>query len=165
MVVETAYLKNAMETWGDTVLRLACSSLRDKNDAEDVYQAVFLKLYNSKQVFMSEEHLKAWLLRVTINCCKDELKSARRNRTEPLEEHYASSAVFEVADEVDEELMAAVSELPEKQRVALHLFYFEDLSTEEIASITNEKPSTVRSHLHRARQALRTSLGESSYER
>jgi RNA polymerase sigma-70 factor (ECF subfamily) len=172
-------------------LRLAASTLGDRADAEDVFQTVFLRLFSSGKRFTDDEHMKAWLLRVTINCCKDELKGARRQRVVPLEtasvtplasmestasaspttEGQTSQSVdgriigtdfTEVDSESDtgERLQLALAELPGRQREALHLFYHDGYSTDEIAAIMEEKPSTVRSRLHRARQSLKTKLGE-----
>jgi RNA polymerase sigma-70 factor (ECF subfamily) len=166
-------LERAINCWGDDVLRLAISTLGNRADAEDVFQTVFLRLFCSGKRFSDDEHTKAWLLRVTINCCKDELKGARRRRVVPLEAAAAVSEAqipsggsgdndFAEADDNDanEQLRKALAELPIKQRGALHLFYHDGYNTNEIATIMDESPSTVRSHLHRARQSLRMKLGE-----
>ena len=155
-IADTVALEGAMERWGDTVLRLAVSRMGNAADAEDVFQTVFMKLLKSKSRIDDEEHLKAWLIRVTINCSYDELR--KRKPTSALHE---TSVVFE-----DEEprlsktsLEKAIDSLvPPIRRTVIHLYYYEGYSTEEIAGITGEKPSTVRSHLHRARNALRISL-------
>ena len=155
-IADTVALEGAVERWGDTVLRLAVSRMGNAADAEDVFQTVFMKLLKSKSRIDDEEHLKAWLIRVTINCSYDELR--KRKPTSALHE---TSVVFE-----DEEprlsktsLEKAIDSLvPPIRRTVIHLYYYEGYSTEEIAGITGEKPSTVRSHLHRARKALRISL-------
>ncbi len=79
-----AFLEDAMHRWGDTVLRLALSQLRDASDAEDVFQDVFVRLLKDRTAFNDDEHLKAWLLRVTINRCRDIGRSGWKRRNEPL---------------------------------------------------------------------------------
>ncbi len=145
----------AVDVWGDTVLRMAARYMGNRHDAEDVFQTVFMRLLKFKDKIADEDHLKAWLIRVTLNCCYDELR--KRRPTAELEE---SDAV----EEMDEfslsktALERAIDGLAPAMKSAIHLYYFEGYSTEEIAEIFGEKPSTVRSHLHRARKALRISL-------
>ncbi|MEG0323657.1 MAG: RNA polymerase sigma factor, partial [Raoultibacter sp.] len=81
-----AFLQSAMETWGDTVYRLALNQTRSPVDADDVFQDVFLRLYNDTTKFESQTHLKAWLLRVTINRCLDVRRSGWKQRNTPLGE-------------------------------------------------------------------------------
>lgn len=148
-------LHAAMDAWSDTVLRLATCRLRSRTDVEDVFQSVFLKLFERKEAFISKEHQKAWLLRVTINCCNDLHRS-------PWSKHVALEEISEPSTAFEEDspcLDTLISHLPTKQRVAVHLHYFEGYSTDEIARITDEKPTTVRSHLRRARIALKLSIG------
>ena len=119
-----AFLEDAVGRWGDTVLRLAASRTGNRADAEDVFQTVFLRLHQGGKRFRDDEHLKAWLLHVTVNCCNDLHRSPWH-----------------------------------RKRTAVHLHYYEGYATEEIARITGERPATVRSHLHRARKALKIDLG------
>lgn len=153
--------KKAVDDCGDTVLRLAMSRLGNRADAEDVYQTVFLKLFQSPLRFRDGDHLKAWLLRVTMNCCNDIRRSSWHKRRAELDDAAAATLVAPADDddEDDEELALALSKLTDAQRAAVHLFYFEGYSTDEIAHLTGERPATVRSHLHRARKSLRTELG------
>ena len=130
-VLDAVALESAMERWGDTVLRLATSRMGSIADAEDVFQTVFMRLLQSRERFTDDEHLKAWLLRVTINCCNDVHRSPWSKRRAELDD-------------------------------AVHLFYFEGYATDEIAQITGERSGTVRSHLHRARKALKINLGAHS---
>lgn len=145
----------AMDEWGDTVLRMAVRRLGNVHDAEDVFQVVFMRLLRSKEKIVDDEHLKAWLLRVTLNCCYDVLR--RKKPTVALDEADGLEAekglsLSEIA------LHKALEALSPSQKTAVHLYYFEGYSTDEIAAITGDKPSTVRSHLHRARKALRITL-------
>lgn len=138
------------------VFRLALSYTGNKVDAEDVMQDVFLRLLESQPVFESSEHEKAWLLRVTINCCKSFLTSAWRTRARALDE---SASITDTYNE-HESVLAAVMKLPEDQRLCVHLFYYEDLSQDMISERTGMNKSTVKSHLFRARAALKESLKE-----
>ena len=162
----TIDVEGALARWGDTVLRLALCRTGNLADAEDVTQAVFLKLCERTASFESDEHLKAWLLRVTMTCSVDLARSQRTCACASEDElrHALDAEVREhenapLANALETERQAmcaaAVASLPEKQRMAVHLRYYEDLSSEEIARITGEKASTVRSHLFRARAALR----------
>ena len=102
-------------------------------------------------VFESDEHERSWLLRVTINKCKDSLKSAwRRN---PVEVIWCAPPPQESI-----ELLSAVMSLPEKYRIPIHLFYYEDMTIEEIARLTRQKPATVGTRLARARKLLKENL-------
>lgn len=152
---------SAIDDWGSTVLRLAISRLGCHADAEDVYQTVFLKLFQTNTRFRDEEHLKAWLLRVTINCCNDAHRNPWRKRRSELDTTAIARLETPVKNDNDgdEELARALAMLTDRQRTAIHLFYFEGYATDEIAKITGERPATVRSHLHRARKTLRDELG------
>ncbi len=154
-------LRQAMTTWGDAVYRLALSQTRSRADAEDVYQDVFLRLHNSNTAFTSEEHLKAWLLRVTINRCHDLAKSAWKRRTvafDPERDDVAEPAVAHDAE--DAAVWQAVGQLPEQLRAAVHLHYADGYPTEDIARIMQCQPSTVRTWLFRARERIRQLMAD-----
>lgn len=154
-----AFVEKAIEHHGNAVLRLAYARTRNKADAEDVFQTVYLKLCECDTAFADENHLKAWLLRVAANCCIDMQRSGHRaKRADADPESMAASD--ETAAQGNERLEAALDALPEKQRIAVHLFYYENKTGREIASIMGEKPSTVRSHLRRARIRLEALMGE-----
>lgn len=144
----------AVAQYGSAVYRLAYAMTRSRSDADDVFQEVFLRLHRSAPSFASEEHRRAWLLRVTANCAKSLLASPWRRRTPPLEDVYAYTDPD--ASAVDE----AMAQLPGKYRAVVHLFYYEDYQTEEIARLLGRSPSTVRAQLTRARQRLRELLEE-----
>ncbi|MDE6220365.1 MAG: sigma-70 family RNA polymerase sigma factor [Lachnospiraceae bacterium] len=148
----------------ETVYRLAYSLVRTRADADDIYQEVFLRYVRKAPAFDSEEHEKAWFIRVTINCCKNLWKSPWMQRRSALEndvlEREASyEGAWETGDE-DQLLIETVRQLPEKYRVVIHLFYYEELSVEEIGRITRSKASTVRTRLTRARRELKSLLEE-----
>ena len=130
---------------GPREYRLAFAQLRSKADAEDVFQEVFLRYVEKLPEFESPEHEKAWFLRVTLNCCRSLWRSAWHKRSVPLDENLP----FETRDQwgLHQELLR----LPKKYRAVLHLFYWEDMSTAEIAKVTGSTPAAVRKQLERAR--------------
>ncbi len=136
----------------NTVYKLALATTKHKANAEDVTQEVFLRCFRKDIVFESEEHIKAWLIRVTINCSKNLFASAWFKKTVPLEEEIQ----FESPEKGD--VYFAVLSLPPKYRTAIHLFYYEDYKISEIAEILCEKESTIKSRLSRARDMLKTKL-------
>lgn len=134
---------------GPRVYRLAFAQLRSKADAEDVFQEVFLRYVEKLPKFESPEHEKAWFLRVTLNCCRSLWRSAWHKRSAPLDENLP----FETRDQwgLHQELLR----LPKKYRAVLHLFYWEDMSTAEIAKVTGSTPAAVRKQLERARGMMK----------
>ena len=148
-----AFLEDAMHRWGDTVLRLALSQLRDASDAEDVFQDVFVRLLKDRTAFNDDEHLKAWLLRVTINRCRDIGRSGWKRRNEPLAERHAALAV-EAPDLLESDIWNAIGTLPPDLRAVVHLHYVEGYSTDEAAALVGCRPSTAGTGLHRARKLL-----------
>lgn len=152
-----AFLSRAMTDWGPAVYRLALAHTRSQADAEDVYQDVFLSLFNSSTMFESSEHLKAWLLRVTINRCHDLAKSSWKRRTVELDPEWDTPAVH-LQDEEDATIWDVVGKLPEQQRTAIHLHYVEGYSTEEIAQLAGCQPATARTWLHRGRLRVKELL-------
>ncbi|OUO88364.1 RNA polymerase subunit sigma-24 [Gordonibacter sp. An230] len=155
-----------MRDWGDAVYRLALSQTRSRADAEDVYQDVFLRLYNRTEPFSNREHQKAWLLRVTVNRCHDLARSGWKRRTVELDpERDAPLAGADGApdasgalDGEDAAVWEAVGKLPENLRAAVHLHYVEGYSTADVARILNSQPATVRTWLFRARARIRELL-------
>lgn len=143
-----AELERTMKQFGNTVYRLAYAQVRNRADADDIYQEVFLRYFQKRPAFQSEEHRKAWLLRVTINRAKSHLTSAWFRHTVPLEE---CATFSEPEERLLDEAMAA---LRPGDRQLLHLFYYEQLSVREIADLLNRKESTVRTQMTRARQRL-----------
>ena len=145
-----------VERYGQMVYRLAYARTGSRADAEDVAQEVFLRLVRKGPVFRDEEHGKAWLLRVTANCAGDLFRSPWRKRSRPLEE----AAALAAPEREENHVLEAVFSLPERYRAVVHLFYYEELSTAEIAAILGQKEGTVRTRLSRARGMLRTLLDE-----
>lgn len=147
----------------DMLYRVAVMKMKNVPDAEEVVQETFLRLVRqikSGKTFESEEHLKAWLLRVEINQGNTLLSSIWNNRTQGMEniseQGYEDEYNFGSAYEY-------VLKLPEKYRIAIQLHYYEELKTEEIADIMKTKPSTVRSYLRRGREKLKELMGADVY--
>lgn len=143
-------LEQVIRTYADMVYRLAYASMRNPTDADDVFQDVFLKYAEKSPSFASEEHRKAWLIRVTVNRCRSHYRSSWWKRISPLDEATQAAAPAPADPELDE----ALSKLPAKYRTVIHLHYFENYDTSEIAALTGQRPSTVRAQLTRARQML-----------
>lgn len=140
----------------DTVFRVAFNYLKSAADADDATQNVFLKLWKERKPFDSEEHIRNWLIRVTINECKTLLRSPWRN-AENIDD-YARTLQFETQEH--SELFYAVMKLPMKYRMPIYLYYYEGYSTEEISSILSVPRATVATQLRRGRDLLRKILQE-----
>lgn len=140
--------------YSDIVYRLAFARTGNRSDAEDLYQEVFLRYLTKAPAFTSEDHRKAWLLRVAVNCANRFHTAPWRKRTEPLSE------ALSVPAPEGEDLWEELRRLPEKDRTVLHLYYYEDMTTEEIAQMLDRNPATVRSQLLRARAKLKKLLVE-----
>ncbi len=149
-------INKAIERYADTVRRLCMLHLKNHADTEDIFQTVFLKYALHTEPFTDAEHEKAWLIRVTINACKDLLKSFFRSRTVSLDE------VLEQPAELPpdhREVLEAVLSLPQKYRDVIYLHYYEGYSAPEIGRILKKNVNTVYTLLGRARQQLRETLG------
>lgn len=146
--------ETAVLTFGPAVYRLAFSQLQNKADAEDVFQEAFLRYVEKAPQFQDEEHERAWLLRVTLNCCKDVFRSPFRKHRAQLEE----AENLPVWDPEEEQLLERLQKLSKKDRAVLHLFYWEDLTTEQVAKAVGCSPAAARQRLSRAREKLRREL-------
>ncbi len=142
------------ELFFDMVFRLALSRTGSKSHADDVVQEVFVRFFKTDTQFQSEEHIKAWLIKVTVNCSKNVFSSPWFKRTVPLSEELTFT------DTPSGDVYLTVHKLPQKYRTVIHLFYYEDMSVRQIAEVLSTKETTVKSQLHRAREMLRTMLGE-----
>ena len=140
----------------DTVFRVAMNYLKNKTDADDVTQNVLLKFYKSDVDFESEEHVKHWLIRVALNECKNFLRFPWQKYAS-LEDYMET---LEFTDTHSRDLFEEVMKLPEKYRIVIHLFYYEDYSIWEIASILKLSESNVKVRLSRGRTMLKNSLQE-----
>ena len=145
-------LEVLIDQYENTLYRAALAILGNPAEAEDAVQDTFLRWLEKCPKFESEGHEKAWLLTVTANGCKTRLRQAKRRPTVELLDIYPAQTQEERGT------MEAVLALPPRERAAIHLFYYEGYSTEEIAAITGQRPGTVRSRLSRAREKLREIL-------
>lgn len=146
---------NIYDRYSDRLYAAAFNICRQQQDAEDAVQDAFIRLYHSRKDFESEEHIKAWLLRVTINAAKS-TKRLFWNRMRSSYEEYMDSLAFE--EESDKGLMDEVLKLPEKYRIVIHLFYFEEYKVKEIAEILNTSENTVKTRLLNGRRILKDKL-------
>ncbi|EOS49793.1 RNA polymerase sigma factor [Adlercreutzia caecimuris] len=178
-----------VDAYADMVYRIALNQTRRGADADDVVQAVFLKLYEKPPVWLgrasaaeqadggrslrssrsaapnaaTDERLRAWLIRVTVNECRNLWRTLWHRRVELREVSDADTPPYEepaFSESAHERLYAALGELPEKCRIVVHLFYFEDMGTREIAAVLGIKEPTVRTRLVRARKLLKQTLKE-----
>lgn len=142
--------------YGNMVYRLAFARMQNRHDADDIFQEVFLRYVRRAPQFDNAEHEKAWFLRTTINCCKNVWASAWRRKTIALEEAAEQPMVYENEDV--QMLADALGQLAPKYRVAVHLYYYEGLTAEEIGRLQNIPAGTVRMQLSRARTMLKALL-------
>ena len=146
----------AIDRYADTVRRLCMLHLKNYADTEDIFQNVFLKYALSSIRFESEEHERAWFIRVTLNACRDLLKSFFRSRTVSLEDLEPISAALPPEHR---EVWEAVLALPEAYRDAVYLHYYEGYTAPEIGRLLGKNVNTVYTLLNRSRSMLREALG------
>lgn len=155
--MEQKQFLDALARYQDMVYHIALHQTGSRADGEDAVQEVFLRLLTAQRPPGEEGHLRRWLMRVTVNYCRDLQKSAWRRRRVPLED-VPEIPVFQREEEA--ELYREVMGLPEKYRTVLYLFYYEELSVREIAGVLEIKESLVTTRLSRARDRLRERLTE-----
>lgn len=154
-MISAEEMNEVVEEYADMVRRICYSYLKDYHDTEDIFQTVFLKYMKQRERILNKEHEKAWLVRVSINACKDHWKSFFRR-------HTVSFAEIDEPFYEPEDLgyvREAVLELPKKYREVIYLYYFEGYQTPEIASILRKKENTVYSLMKRGKELLKERLG------
>lgn len=149
-------INRAVDRYADTVRRICMLHLKNHADTEDIFQTVFLKYALSTVEFESEAHEKAWLIRVSVNACRDLLKSIFHRRTVPLDDLWNEP---EALAPEHREVLEAVLALPQKYRSAVYLHYYEGYTAPEIGRILDKNVNTVYTLLTRARTMLRETLG------
>lgn len=154
-------VNRAVDRYADTVRRICLLHLKNYHDTEDIFQSVFLKYLLYDGTFKNDEHEKAWFIRVTINACKDLLKSFYKKRIVPIE---AAQEMAFTEDNEHSEVLEAVLSLPQKYKDIVYLFYFEGYNAQEISKITLRKENTVYTLLARARKLLKDMLGGEDFE-
>ena len=151
----------AIDRYADMVYRLALSQMKNTMDADDLFQEVFVRLVRHVGDLESWEHVKAWLIRVTINCARKYYGEYWNRNIDYMEEPECMAddrETYELPE--DHPVRAAVEKLPPKYRLVVHLYYYEELSVAEIAQLTGQKEGTVKSQMHRAREMLKDILGK-----
>ncbi|WP_077622644.1 sigma-70 family RNA polymerase sigma factor [Sediminibacillus massiliensis] len=158
-------LVELMEMYGDMVLRIAYTYVKEKQLAEDLAQEVFIRCYQSLHTFEKRSSYRTWLYRIAVNQCKDYVKSwTFRNfipsDTLKLESSHESDTVSAhvLRQEEDSILFRNVLDLPVKLREVIIFYYYEELSVEEIAVLLGIKVNTVKTRLHRARKNLKQTM-------
>lgn len=145
--------------YGKTLFRICMVQLGNKQDAEDVIQEAFLKLMYKAPKFNNSEHEKAWVIRVTINLCKDIHRSIWRKRVvkmEDIEIYYGDSKDLSIVEEI--------LKLKTKYKEVIYLHYYEDYSIKDISEILKLSESAVKMRLKRGRESLKIGLEEEGYE-
>ena len=143
-----------VEKYADTVYRLAYAKTLSRQDADDVFQEVFLRYVRKAPSFESEEHRKAWLIRVTLNCAKNALTHSSRTELSIDDTELPTDGGYDGLDEA-EAVRTAMGSLPEKYRDALYLFYCEELSVAEVAKALGTTQGNVKVRLNRGREMLK----------
>lgn len=154
-------VNRAIDQYSDMIRRLCMIYLKNYADTEDIFQTVFLKYALNDQKFASQAHEKAWLIRVTINACKDLLKSFFRRRTVTLDEVIEQAAIRQ---NEHREVLEAVYALPQKYRDVVYLHYVEGYSAPEVSEILKKNVNTVYTLLTRSKQKLKEKLGDDGNE-
>lgn len=148
-------IEEVVNTYSDMVYRIALNILCNIDDANDVMQDVFLRLVRNKSKIKSKEHIKHWLIKVTINCSKSKATESYKKHTVSISE--ISESYISFSNEIDETI-GSVMKLPEKYKVPIHLYYYQQLTVEEISKILGITRSGVRSRLSRGRNMLKEIL-------
>lgn len=158
-MTDEIYIK-AVKLYADSLFKIAYSVCKNKDDAEDAVQQTFLNFYNCNRTFENDEHIKNYLVKITVNNCKHMFLSPWHKKVVLFDE-YCNDDYYTI-DNMDEhfEVYNAVMSLPEKYRIVVHLYYFEDYNVKEIANIISEKETTIQTRLMRARNKLKNLLKE-----
>lgn len=148
-----------INTYADTILRISYMYLKETHDAEDICQNIFLKLLVKNMKFEDLKHEKAWIIRATVNACKDHLKTRLWKRATLMDETIEIAA----PDEPESELIDLIMTLPKNYRISIYLHYYEGYPIEDIASMLGKSKNTVSAYLSRGRRKLKSLLSDDSY--
>lgn len=148
------------QLYGDMLYRLSMVYLNNPMDSEDVMQDAFMKLLTKAPDFADSEHEKRWLLRITINCCKNKLKEKWRRSKQSLVE-----GMYHLDTKEEYNLAEMIASLPHKLKAPIHLYYYEGYKVAEISQILNIGVSAVKMRLKRGRELLRLELETDGYQR
>lgn len=145
--------------YSNLIFKLSMTYLGNKSDAEDIVQEVFIKLFTNTESFKTPEHERFWIIRVTINMCKNHLGTFWHKNIVPLDSIQEQSEYTEYNNDILDMLYS----LPTNYRVALYLFYYENYSIEEISKILKVSKSAVKMRLKRGKEKLKLDLEENGY--
>ncbi len=152
----TKEYERILRLYSNDIYRIALLKLKNVSEAEDVFQNVFIKLYTCDNSFESDKHIKAWLLKVTVNECINVLKSSWNSKVlESINDNSSYDSSTSVTANDNTEVWNVVAALPQKYKDVIFLFYHEQYSTEEISQILDISAPNVRTRLKRAREILR----------
>lgn len=157
-------IETLIRQYGNDVLRTAYMYVKDIHSAEDIFQDVFIKVNQKLSTFEGNSSIKTWIIRITINTCKDYLKSAWNRRVVPMMDYQEDSIVSETDyDEVESQdtkelIKKSVLSLPEKYKDVVLCVYFQDMSIAETAKALQIAEGTAKSRLSRAREKLKSIL-------
>ena len=146
------YVEEALEKHADMIYRIALTRCDTIENAEDIFQEVFIKFSEKLPIFENEEHEKAWFIRVTLNLSKNLKSSYWNKKVVNLDENI----IFETQDEID--VFSAVCELPQNYKTVVYLMYYEGYKVKEIAELMNKSEGTIKTWLFRAREILKDKL-------
>lgn len=167
-VQKTQLIEQLMSQFGESILRLSYTYVKDWGKAEDIVQEVFLTCFLKLDTYRGEASLKNWLYRIAVNRCHDYVRSWSFRNIIPstmlklINSHDSSPELLLVQNEESLKLRNEILKLPIKYRESFILFYHEDLSIKEISHLLDTKEATIKSRLHRARRLLENSLGGES---
>ena len=146
------YMKEILDKYSDMVYRIALTRCQNRENAEDIFQDVFIKFSEKMPKFKNSEHEKAWFIRVTINMTINMLKLNWNTKVDELDENMVS----ETKEEID--VYSAVCKLPDNYRMVIYLMYYEGYKVKEIAEMMNQNENTIKTWLSRARDMLKEEL-------
>ena len=159
--VDNAKAEYLVQTYADMILRIGFTWLKDMDDAKDICQMALIRLLGDGHTFESPEQERAWVIRVTINLCKDWRKSAWFRHRAGLDD--AVHLTVDAPEPANDSLLQAVNMLPLKYRQVIYLLYYEEYTVSEIAAMLGQSPALVSTHLARARKKLKTMLGDDDF--
>ncbi len=169
--MDSAEVEIVAKKYLDSVYRVAINYSKNAQDASDAVQNAFLKLIKTDMVFSDEEHIRRWLIKVTINECKSFWRKLSRHSVSSLDELYDSGYELPAASQNEyntiaraRELWDAVIHLPAKYSIVIHLYYYEGYSVDEISKMVSISKSNVQIRLMRGRTMLKKSLEETNYD-
>lgn len=159
--IEKERILECYKRHNDMIYKLAWAYCKDKYQAEDAFQEVFFRYVKYHPRFKTTEHEKAWLIRTTINVCKNLLKSKWNRDMVQLQEWDDDAAFPRGTNDAFDKLKEAVLDLPEKYRIPIHLYYYEEYSVREIAQLLRKSESTIQTQLQRGRERIKQQLERS----